>query len=182
MSYSKKEKEIILKLARNAIKKYLEDKSYFDISEIPEKLKEKKACFVTLTIDRELRGCIGNIIPDSSLYKSIIRNAVSAGFHDPRFLPISREEFEKIKIEISVLTLPSAIEYSSKNLFSKIHKKGAIISYKNYSATFLPSVWEQINDEEEFISQLCMKAGLSPDFWKTGKLKIETYETEFFGE
>ncbi|VVC00258.1 Uncharacterised protein [uncultured archaeon] len=174
-------------LARKSIRHFLETQEIMKIGEkgIPfAELKESKGCFVTLTINRELRGCIGNIEPHGKVYEAIIRNAVLAAFRDDRFNPLSQEEFSIIKIEISVLTTPTKLEFSSPDdLISKLgHEMGVIIAKGGRGATFLPQVWEDIPEKEEFLSQLCMKAGLGPDEWKKPGLKVETYRVEAYTE
>jgi len=114
--FSFEEKKYLLSLARRAIRRYFDTGGALKEEDggIPSaKLKEKLACFITLTIGGELRGCIGHILPMQELYKDVIENAVSAAFDDPRFNPLSEEEFDKIKIEISVLTVPSSLKFSS---------------------------------------------------------------------
>lgn len=175
-----KEKKFLLELARKSI----EDSRQKNIKPISEKLKEKSGVFVTLTEDGELRGCIGHIVPIMSMYEAVIDNAYSAAFRDPRFPPVTEHEFKKLHIEISILTPPRKLEYSdAKDLLKKLtHDDGVIISKSFYQATFLPQVWEELPDKEEFLSHLCAKAGLSPDEWKNGKLDVQIYNVEKFEE
>src|SRR4030043_418073 len=114
----------LLKLAREAIECEINKKEL----EIPENIKkrysEKKACFVTLTENRELRGCIGSLYPKQELYKDIIENAVHAAFDDYRFSPLDKNELQKIKKEVSVLSIPKKIEFKDeKELLEKIDNK-----------------------------------------------------------
>jgi AmmeMemoRadiSam system protein A len=141
-----------------------------DLDEMLKKnpwLKEQGASFVTLTKkDGELRGCIGSLVAHRKLYEDLIYNAKSAAMKDPRFMPLSKEEFENINIEVSILSEPQLVEYSSKeDLKSKIivGKDGIILKYSSYQSTFLPQVWEQLPSFELFFSHLCQKAGLSGD-------------------
>jgi len=181
MEFSNEEKNFLLKLARRSIKTGLSGEN-FSISEEEikgEKLKEKLACFVTLEIDGSLRGCIGHLEPVQELYKDVIENAQKAAFQDPRFPALTPEEFEKIEIEISVLTLPEKFEYKSEEELLKYlqnKKPGVILGHGYSQATYLPSVWEQIPEPEEFLSQLCQKAGLPPSAWEE-EIEIQTYET-----
>lgn len=184
---SQQEKTYLLKLARKAIEHYLENKAKLKVEEknVPEKLLEKKGCFVTLTSNSMLRGCIGHLLPVQPLYKDVIENAVNAGFYDPRFPPLVKEELKQTHIEISVLDIPKKLEYKDeKDLIQKLTKSkpGVILKKGFYHATFLPQVWDEISDAEEFLGHLCMKAGLMQDEWKTGILTIETYEVEKFEE
>ncbi len=169
------EKELI-NLSRNAIFSYLENKPLNIDNKIKEKFFEKKSCFVTLTIDGELRGCIGSLIPTKPLWKEIIENSINAAFNDFRFFPLSKKEFPKIKIEISILSQLRKIEYNSfDELFQKIKNKGIFIKYKEFSATYLPQVWDEIKNPEHFLSSLSNKAGLSSNFWKNNPPEIEIF-------
>jgi len=148
-------------------------------------LDEKRGVFVTLEIDGQLRGCIGDISPVFSLREGVHRNAINAAFKDPRFPPLSPEEFKKISIEISVLTPPRKLPYSSSaDLLKKLVplKHGVILDAGYTGATYLPQVWEQLPDKESFLSSLCMKAGLPADEWRNGELSVSIYEAEVFGE
>ncbi|MEM4330838.1 MAG: AmmeMemoRadiSam system protein A [Candidatus Pacearchaeota archaeon] len=178
-----KNKNKLLKLARESIKSFLEEKKLEIPEEIKREFSEKKASFVTLKINNNLRGCIGTLFPTKELWRDVSENAINAAFKDPRFFPLTKEEFEKIKIEVSILSLPKKIDYKDiKDLKRKIKGKGVILSYSFYSATYLPQVWEEIKDEEQFLSSLCLKAGLPSNFWKTNKLEILTYEVEKISE
>ena len=125
-------------------------------------LNEVRACFVTLNLNGKLRGCVGSLIAHRSLIDDVISNARNAAFSDLRFSKLTYEEFENLEIEISILTPPLRLEYSSiEDLKNKIipNKHGVILRYKNKSATFLPQVWEQIPDFYDFFTQLSLKAG-----------------------
>ncbi|ACN99406.1 conserved hypothetical protein [Sulfurihydrogenibium azorense Az-Fu1] len=186
---SEEEGKFLLKLARKSIEYYLTYRSILPIDErdIPfDNLKRKGASFVTIeTKYGNLRGCIGSIIPYRPLYEDVVHNAVSAAVSDPRFPPLTLEELPNVKIKVSVLTYPKPLIYKDwKDLLEKLKpfEDGVIIKYKNHSATFLPDVWEEIPEKELFLSHLCLKAGLPPDFWKTGLLEVYTYKTIRFSE
>lgn len=186
-SLDTKEKKFLLRLARDSINYYLKNKKIMDFEKnklVSKKLAEKKASFVTLAEDGELRGCVGNLEAREPLYLDIIKNAVNSAFYDSRFSGLSKEEFNNIKIEISVLTKPIKIDYSSaSDLLEKISKEdGLIINYMNYRATFLPQVWKDIDSKESFLFHLCSKAGLDSEFWKTGKLEVFKYRVICFSE
>lgn len=141
--------------------------------------------FVTLKINDRLRGCIGNITSPKTLTEGVKANAVSAAFNDYRFSPLSRKELSKISIEVSVLTEPVPLEYSEQNPLPSLltpHVDGIIIHKGEAGATFLPQVWKQLPDPESFLTHLCMKAGLSPDEWKSPGLKVLTYKVQYFSE
>ena len=145
-------------------------------------LKEMRACFVTLHLDGQLRGCIGSLEAHQPLIDDINHNAFSAAFRDPRFLPLSESEFNNISISLSILTPPSKIEFSSEaDLLKQIRPgiDGLIIEDMERRGTFLPSVWEQLPDKSDFLLHLKMKAGLPPQYW-SDTLQISRYETESF--
>ncbi|MBN2768575.1 MAG: AmmeMemoRadiSam system protein A [Campylobacterales bacterium] len=162
------DKSILLNLARNAISDVL-----YGTHSVDNKLKEKygelqelRATFVTLNLSGNLRGCIGSLVARRSLFDDIVENAKAAAFSDPRFLPLSVEEFKNIEIEISLLTPPKALQYSDRgDLKNKLRVgiDGIILKSDGYQATFLPSVWEQLPTFELFFAHLCAKAGLEQD-------------------
>jgi AmmeMemoRadiSam system protein A len=163
------ELHILPKLARMAILEKLENKKLINAPEWLARypwLKEKRASFVTLRKHGALRGCIGSIIPYRPLFEDIIENARAAAFADPRFPPLTKEEYPEIEVEISLLTIPQLLEYSDiEDLRKKIvpHKHGVILQLNNHQATFLPSVWEELPDFDTFFAHLCLKAGLTPN-------------------
>jgi AmmeMemoRadiSam system protein A len=141
--------------------------------------------FVTLKIRDQLRGCIGNLNATEPLSEGVRRNAINAAFHDPRFPPLTDKELDKVDIEVSILTEPRPLAYSDgEDLLTKLRVDidGVIIRKGHASATFLPQVWEQLPDPEEFLTHLCMKAGLSSDAWRNNKLEVLTYQVQYFEE
>lgn len=185
--YHIKEKQFLLALARRAIEHYLDTGKVLKAvaEKLPsEKVKDELACFVTLMIGGQLRGCIGHILPVQELYLDVIENAVSAAFEDLRFYPLSKEELDKIKIEVSVLTVPAPLAFSTpEELIKKLRPKidGVIIKRGRQQATFLPQVWEELPNPKEFLGHLCLKAGLEEECWQ-GDLAVETYQAEAFEE
>jgi len=165
--FTKEQKNIILKIAKDAIKEAVLNKKIIDKESLIKQnpwLLDNGAVFVTINEFNQLRGCIGSIIAHQSLIDDIIKNAKSAALNDPRFKPISEDELNNLEIEVSILTPPKELPYSNiADLKSKIRVgvDGVIINYNGYQATYLPSVWEQISSFEEFFGSLCLKAGLS---------------------
>jgi len=163
------DKEVIKKIAYEAIKNSFENKNIESKEEIlksnPE-LNQPKATFVTLKKDGKLRGCIGSLIAHQPFFDDLVKNAKSAAFNDPRFPPLTKEELDKIDLEVSILTEPKLVEYSDVNdLKNKIEigKDGIILKLGSFQATFLPQVWEELNSFELFFAHLCAKAGLEVD-------------------
>ena len=150
-----------------------------------EALKVKAGTFVTLTMNGQLRGCIGSLEAREPLVEGVKHNALNAAFRDPRFSALTKKELGKVHVEVSILTDPKPLAYTdSKELLKKLRPgiDGLIIRQGYAGATFLPQVWEQLPDKEEFLAHLCMKAGLSPDEWKKGKLEVQTYQVQYFEE
>ena len=112
-------------------------------------------------------------------------NALNAAFRDPRFSPLSKEEWKKVKIEISILTEPKILSYDGpEDLLEKVHSgvDGVIIQKGAYQSTFLPQVWEQLPDKELFLRHLCQKGGMDGDCWKSTDTKVEVYTASYFNE
>ena len=149
------------------------------------KFHQRRGTFVTLTKDGNLRGCIGHIIARESVLEGVRENAINAAFRDPRFAPVGPEEWDRIKIEVSILTDPKPLEYrDAKDLLEKLKPgiDGVIIKKGYAQATFLPQVWEQLPRKEDFLTHLCLKAGLDGDAWKRGDLEVLTYQVQAFEE
>jgi len=180
-------KEVLLKIARDAIKEKFTNNLFIDKESLTKKypfLSEDGAVFVTLNKDKDLRGCIGSLIPHRTLLNDIIYNAQASAFDDVRFLPLSTEEFDDIDIEVSVLSKPQELKYSdTADLKNKIipNVHGVILEYQNRKATFLPQVWEQLAEFELFFSHLGQKAGLGTNVLELHP-KIYTYIVESFSE
>lgn len=140
---------------------------------------------MTLTLNGQLRGCIGNMSSTLNLRDGVRQNAISAAFHDPRFSPLTEAELDKVHIEISILTDPRPLEYSGgDDLIRKLRPNvdGVIISKGHKQATFLPQVWKQLPRPDDFLSRLCTKAGLPARTWQAGALDVKTYQVISFEE
>jgi AmmeMemoRadiSam system protein A len=177
----------LLDEARKTIQKALFDEEEQKIEDagLPAVFNQRRGTFVTLTIGGNLRGCIGHIIPQESLIEGIRVNAINAAFKDPRFRPLDREEWKRVRIEISILTDPKPLSYSNADELLKKLRPGidGVILKKGYrQSTFLPQVWDQLPRKEEFLNHLCLKAGLDGDEWKKGGLEVSTYQVQAFEE
>jgi len=141
--------------------------------------------FVTLKIKGILRGCIGSLTSSEPLVENVRRNALNAAFQDPRFPPLDPEELAQIVIEVSVLTPPETLTYSgSDDLVSRLRPgiDGVILRKGSASATFLPQVWKQLPRIQDFLSHLCLKAGLAAQAWREDNLRVEIYQAQYFEE
>jgi AmmeMemoRadiSam system protein A len=181
------EKEFLLKLARQAIFLAVKNQSLppIDESYLTPVLKEEGASFVTLTINGELRGCVGALEPSMSLAEDVRYHAIAAALQDYRFPPLRPEELSRIEIEISRLTLAQPLKYEGpEDLVAKLRPNidGVILIDGYRRATFLPQVWEKLPDPEEFLAHLCMKMGAPDDLWERRHLEVLTYQVEEFHE
>jgi uncharacterized protein (TIGR00296 family) len=180
-------KEFVLKLAREAIETYVKTEKKIPIpKDYPEELKKKRGVFVTIyKKPRELRGCIGLPYPQQPLIQGLIEAAVET-CEDPRFPPLSKEELKDIFIEVSVLTEPKLIKVKSpKEYFKQIEigKHGLILMSGSCGGLFLPQVpVEQRWNCEQYLENLCYKAGLTSDIWLDPLTRIYKFETEIFSE
>ncbi len=182
---NKKQQKFLLNLARESIKTVLyKTENITDIKVEDPIFKEHRAVFVTLTKNGRLRGCIGHILPVQEMYFDVVENAVSAGFKDPRFKPLEKKELSEIKIEISLLSKPERLPYEdAEDLLKKINSTmGIIIESGPYRAVFLPQVWEKIPKKENFLTELCLKAGFEGNFWRFGELDVKKFTAENFEE
>jgi len=184
---TEEDKRNLLKLARSVIlSKLTKDSAQIERPDkISPAMREKRGCFVTLHKKGALRGCIGTIEPVKSLISCVEDNAVSSAFNDPRFPPLSKDEFAYLDIEISVLTVPKPLEYEdSEDLKKKLKPgvHGVILSNGWHRSTFLPQVWKQLPDTELFLEHLCQKGRLKRTCWKDKDTTIEVYEVEYFSE
>jgi AmmeMemoRadiSam system protein A len=147
------------------------------------KFRDKRGTFVTLTVNGTLRGCIGHIIPSESVLEGVKKNALNAAFEDPRFRPLTAEEWDKVRVEVSILSDPRPLVYETpEELLNSLKPgvDGVIIRKGARQSTFLPQVWEQLPDKNEFLTHLCLKAGLDGDAWRKGGLEVFTYEVQAF--
>lgn len=150
----------------------------------PQVLDELGACFVTLEKLGNLRGCIGSIVAHQPLINDLIAHSQDAAFNDYRFNPVTEDELGDLKVAISLLTEPKAIQFDGEqDLLDKIvpDKDGIIIKDGEYQAVYLPSVWEQLPDKKEFLNSLKIKAGLSADYF-SDTFEAYKYETIYIKE
>jgi AmmeMemoRadiSam system protein A len=174
--------QTLLHLARAAIAKEL---GFFS-HDIPRAdwLEEPGATFVTLTLNGQLRGCIGSLEAHRPLIDDLRRNAVASAFSDPRFDPLTKEEFADVLVDVSLLSKPEVILFSSEqDALTKLHpgKDGLILEYGRQRATYLPQVWAQLSDPQEFINHLKQKAGLPGDFW-SNDIRLSRYSVQKWHE
>ncbi|NLF53359.1 MAG: AmmeMemoRadiSam system protein A [Thauera phenolivorans] len=128
-------------------------------------LRARGATFVTLTLDDELRGCIGSLKPHRTLGEDVVANARAAALEDPRFPPLSAAEFGRVHIGVSLLSPSEFIDFADEaELLGKLRPgvDGLTLFSGCGGATFLPQVWEQLPEPAQFLAALKRKAGLDP--------------------
>lgn len=178
--------DMVISICKESILAGIKTGNSLDVEEklYPQVFYESGACFVTITINERLRGCIGSIFAHKPLLNDLAQNAYKSAFADTRFTAITEEEFEHIKIAVSLLSEPQPLEFSDEeDLLSKIvpYKDGIIIQDNGHSAVYLPSVWVQLPDKKDFLNSLKQKAGLSPDYFSK-TLKAYRFYTVYIDE
>ncbi len=185
------EGKFLVKLARKAVEEYLKTKKRIAPSEdTSEKLLEHCGAFVTINHiengEKQLRGCIGYPYPTVPLVQAIIDSAIGAATQDPRFRSLSPKELEKVVFEVSVLTPPQTIEVKKATEYPqkiKIGEDGLIVGRGIARGLLLPQVpveWKW--NEEEFLCQCCVKAGLPPDCWLMEDTEVSKFQAIIFEE
>ena len=181
MDISEQQKNQLLNIARNTIESIFSGKKVSKPNyEEDAILNTKSGVFVTLTIDEKLRGCIGYIISDRPLYDTLSDAAVQAAMNDPRFPSLTKDELDKIKIEISILSEP----FPMKNYDEiEIGKHGLILEEAGMRGLLLPQVPIEHNmNREEFLDAICQKSGFHSGLWREKELNIELFTATVFGE
>jgi AmmeMemoRadiSam system protein A len=181
------EKKSLLKLARETIQAAVSRKKKPMLSqgELTPQLQAPGAVFVTLTVGGELRGCIGSLKAYRPLVEDVQDHAIDAAFNDFRFGPVTELEVPLLNIEISRLTEPVPLPYDSPDQLPNLlnpEVDGVVLRDGLRSATFLPQVWEQLPEPEQFLSHLCQKMGAPANLWKQKVLDVSIYNVEEFHE
>lgn len=178
---SNAQRKRLLQIARESITSFVKDGKRKKFTETDPLLTANMGAFVTLHELGELRGCIGNMVGQGPLYRTVADMAIEAATGDPRFRTLSPAEIERIEIEISVLT-PMKKVSGYKDV--KIPGDGVLVRRGYSSGVFLPQVATENNwDRDTFLTYLCEhKAALSPDAWKDPRTEIYTFTAEVFNE
>lgn len=185
---SEKQGEVLLRLARETITSLLgieqENQLHPKVFSVPV-FQQKRGVFVTLKKDGQLRGCIGSLTACEHLVEGIRNHTKNAAFYDSRFTRVQADELADIDVEISILSEPVPLEFiGPEDLVRKLspHVDGVIFGYGSYQSTFLPQVWDQLPNPEDFLGHLAMKAGLQREGWKNDGVEIATYQAQHFDE
>jgi len=147
-------------------------------------LRVPGATFVTLTMHGSLRGCIGSLEARRPLLDDLRENAVAAALSDPRFAPLTTQEFGQVRFEVSLLSPLQPLAVTDEDELVRQLRPGidgVLLRFGAHRATFLPQVWEQLPDPYLFLAQLKQKAGLPGDFWSPD-LNSFRYQVDKFRE
>lgn len=173
----------LLKLARKTIAGYFNEENSTEnyVKDFSDEIfKEICGAFVTIHSNRRLRGCIGNIKGVKSIPETVVEMSRASAFRDPRFPPLSREEFENVDLEISIMSPIEEVRDISEIV---IGRDGLIISNGIRSGLLLPQVATEQNwDLGQFLENTCYKAGLPADAWQWKDTRIEKFSAQVFGE
>lgn len=199
--YSLEDGTFAVKLAREAVKTYIETKKQINPPEkYPEKFSEKGGVFVTLKtmskkgdkVEKNLRGCIGFPYPIYPLIEAIIESSIASATRDSRFHPpfgpgpVSSKELGEIVFEVSILTPPELLKVETPKDYLekiKIGRDGLIVERAASRGLLLPQVPVEWGwDVEEFLKHTCNKAFLPTDSWKMLDTKIYTFQANIFEE
>jgi AmmeMemoRadiSam system protein A len=174
------EKAVLLDIARQAVVSYVR-KGNLHVEPREEKaLNLRRGCFVTLTRNGQLRGCIGNFQSEWPLFREVAEMAVASATKDPRFYPMLEEDLDDFSVEISVLSPLQKIEDPEE---IKVGTHGIYLEKGYHRGVLLPQVAPEHNwDRTTFLQQTCIKAGLPSDAWRSEDVEIYVFAAEVFND
>jgi AmmeMemoRadiSam system protein A len=175
--FSPEERALLLRLAHDSISSALEHRE-ISLDPPADHLAEPRGVFTSLYLRGQLRGCVGYVLPTSSVFRAVAETARAAAFGDNRFPPVTMEESSHLQIELSILSPPKPISAEA----IEVGRHGLLITWQGHRGLLLPQVpVERTWDRTVFLEQTCRKAGVPPDAWQKGAT-IEAFTAEVFGE
>ena len=182
---SAEDRETLMRVAVDSIRHGLDTGRALkvNVEDYSPALQQAGASFITLTILRQLRGCIGMLAATRPLVEDVAANAYAAAFEDPRFPPLTEAEYGQLEYHISILNPAEDMEFESEaDLLQQLQPgiDGLVLEDRGRKATFLPSVWESLPRPTEFLQHLKQKAGFSADYW-SDSMRVQRYTVEEFG-
>jgi len=184
--YCPAERATLLRIARNAMIEAVHRGQILQVKtdRLPAALSAVRCTFVSLHRAGELRGCTGSLEAEQPLAVDVAEAAYRTTLCDPRFYPVRADEIDDINIEISVLSPLTALPVTREaDLLKQLRPgiDGLVLQAGARRATFLPKVWESLDEPRTFIGELKAKAGLPPDYWSPD-MRVYRYHTETFAE
>jgi hypothetical protein len=174
------EHKSLLRIARSTLESHIRSDKVPEAKPLTPRLSDKRGAFVTLHERGQLRGCIGYIEAVKPLYQAVSDMAVAASTEDPRFPPVEVGELDSIDIEITVLSPMRQVPSPDSVV---VGKHGVVIKKGGCSAVFLPQVPVEMGwDRNTYLSELCAKAILPRDAWKSPDAKLSVFTGQVFGE
>lgn len=188
---SLKDGEVLVKLARKSVETFLKYGKTTSLEQVPASLERERAVFISLyetpASQDTLRGCVGITRPVMTIHEATVKAAILAATSDPRFHQVKLSEMDDMIVEVSVLTSPTPTPINKPTISEvvkqiEVGRDGLMIDGEA-SGLLLPQVavhygWEP----EDFLCYLCIKAGLQPTYWVTGKLKLLKFQAQIFEE
>ena len=181
--------EQLVRLARRAVEKYINESAIITADNL-DGLSQNAGVFVTLNYlsnnKEHLRGCVGFPLPEKKLYQSVIEAAIAAATQDPRFDPVNKEDMGNIIFEVSILSPPQKIEVQNRKDYRNcinIGRDGLILKWKYGLGLLLPQVPVELNwDVDEYLANICYKAGASPYAWLMPESQLYKFEATIYKE
>jgi len=175
--FSPQERALLLHLAHDSIASALQDRAFS--LEIPTShFAEHRGAFTSLYLRRELRGCVGYVLPSCPVYRAVAETARAAAFEDNRFPPVTKKEADLLEIELSILSPPQPVQPEE----IEVGRHGLLVTWHGRRGLLLPQVpIEHGWDRTTFLEQTCRKAGVPIDAWQKGAI-IEAFTAEVFGD
>ncbi len=163
---SEQDKKELLQLAYSTVNLYVQENKVPEYKPQSENLSQNCGAFVTLKKHGQLRGCIGFIEPVLPLHQAVMQASIYAACRDSRFLPVTRDELDDLKVEISVLTPLKKIVNPNR---VTVGRHGLVIAKDGKRGLLLPQVAVEHNwTRETFLERACLKAGLPKNAWRSG--------------
>jgi AmmeMemoRadiSam system protein A len=183
MRFTDSQQQQLLNTARESIQEGLERARPLAVEADPDTpFATPGACFITLKIDGQLRGCIGSLEAYRPLIIDVAENAYAAAFQDPRFAPLTQPELARLNLSLSILSPAESMAFDSQeDLLRQLRPgiDGLILQAGAQRGTFLPSVWESLQQANRFLDHLKLKAGLPEDYW-SDSVQVWRYTTDSF--
>jgi uncharacterized protein len=184
------EGEQLVRIAREAVEVYLGEAIVLSTDDRVAS-SDRMGVFVTLNYlngmgEEKLRGCIGIPLPKKQLFQSVVEAAIAAATADPRFPPLAKTELPTIIFELSFLTPPQLIQVKNPMEYYdhiKVGRDGLILKWERGSGILLPQVARELNwDIDEYLSNICHKAGTMPDSWIRPGTELYKFQAHVYRE